>query len=160
MKTPTSNLLESLRAPTREEEAEHYRTGIEKNCLVCDRSLTITWTDYNGQGRCMTCGATYQVLGSHLREDYLEEIGLTKDAVAKRYSDMFSTVPLARAYWLEVGKALPFGTYLGGGPITDDEYESFYRWLDQNADLIKDQYQDDFNWDAIHAHVTGSEARS
>src|SRR5579885_1351653 len=96
--------------PTEAEIIEHYKIGVGRKCLVCDdEELTGTWTDYNGQIRCWNCGMTYQILGSHLKEEWLKKHDLTKDDIAERYCDEFSLVPLCRDYWQEVHKRVPFG---------------------------------------------------
>lgn len=135
--------------PSREELVAHYKNGIGKNCLVCDDELAIRWTDYNGQGKCLTCGMTYQVLGSHLSETHLAECGITKADVAKQYCDEFELVPLVRAYWTDKKKPLPLGSYFGHAPWTKEEVESFYGWLRDNAPTWREQYEDLFTWDRI-----------
>lgn len=113
----------------RDEYIAHLKQGVGKHCLVCDQELWGSWTDYNGQIRCRTCGTTYQILGSHLTQEHLDEIGLKKEEVAQRYCDCFDLVPLLRAYWAQTHRQIPFGAYLGRSPISDEDHNAFSRWL-------------------------------
>jgi hypothetical protein len=136
---------------TKEQVRQHYIDGIKGdcNCLVCDDRLAILWTDYHGQGRCVTCGTTYQVLGSHLEDSYLQKIGLAKDQVAKQYCDCFYVVPLLREYWQATGRKIPFGSYLGENPIPESDYKAFSQYLKTHAERLRDEYPEDFAWDRI-----------
>jgi hypothetical protein len=132
---------------SKEEHRAHLTEGMGNTCLVCDNELHGSWTDYNGQIRCWSCGTTYQILGSHFSAEFLEELGLSKEQVAKSYCDCFTLVPILRRYWEEKATPIPFGTYLGDGPITQEQIDSFYVWLDAHADEFRDF--DDFDWDAL-----------
>jgi hypothetical protein len=39
----------------------HKEDTVSGVCLVCDKGLSLTWTDTHGAAQCMTCGAPYQV---------------------------------------------------------------------------------------------------
>ena len=132
---------------TRQDQIDHYRTGIGESCLVCDDPrMCGEWTDMNGEIRCCTCGTTYQILGCKLREEFLKELGLQPTDVAKRYCNLFSIVPILRDYWKDRQRKVPFGTWLGGSPIPMEEKLSFYRWLAERADVYEPDFPDDFNW--------------
>lgn len=137
--------------PTKEEHAAHLRAGTGETCLVCDEKLAGEWTDYNGQIRCSTCGTTYQILGSHLTDEFLSEHGLAKEDVAKSYCDCFTEVPLLRAYWQKKQTPIPFGQYFGGSPIPADQYAAFREWLKANAGRLRPEYEDSFNWERVMA---------
>jgi len=76
----------NIQPHTEEQFIEHVQQGTEV-CLVCGNELKGTWTDYNGQIRCQTCGVTYQILGCHLRQEILDHYGLTKEDIAQQYCD-------------------------------------------------------------------------
>ena len=134
---------------TQEELIAHYTSGVTA-CLVCGADpLHGNWTDYNGQIRCYTCGVTYQILGSHLKDEYLEELGLAKEDVAQQYCDCLMTVPLLKDYWNETGNRIPYGTYLGRSPISASDYENFSKWLKENAETYREEYKENFYWDRI-----------
>lgn len=130
--------------------ADYYRAGCGNTCHVCEDTLYGGWTDYNGQIRCWICGTTYQVLGSHLTEEFLTQIGLKKEEVAKRYCDCITAVPLLKEYWQDKKIKIPFGSYfLSDGGITREERDSFVRYLKQNASKWRPLLPDDFDWDGI-----------
>jgi hypothetical protein len=134
---------------TIEEHKAHLLAGVGENCLVCECHLYGSWTDYNGQIRCHTCGTTYQVLGSHHNAEFLERLGITKGQVAKIHCDCFTCVPMLRDYWQETSRPIPFGSFLGGSPIPEEQYKEFYSWLAAHADKYEADYADEFNWDAV-----------
>jgi hypothetical protein len=139
----------TIEAPTTQEFVAHLKTGATA-CLVCDAEPIVGgWTDYNGQIRCHACGMTYQILGSHLTEEFMREHGLEKADVAERYCDAFTEWPLCRLYWQQMGKQIPFGTYLGQSPISVDAHETFYRWIWENRSEIKPAYSESFRWDVL-----------
>ena len=35
--------------------------GGEMKCVICDDSLSVTWTDTHGVGQCLRCGAPYRL---------------------------------------------------------------------------------------------------
>lgn len=137
---------------TDHELAQHYRQGVGDTCLVCDQRLFCQLTDYHGEGRCQNCGTTYDLMGCKITDESLTRLGLKKEEVAHRTCSLVEIVPLLRAYWREVGKMVPFGCYLMNTPITKEERDSFYQWLNTNADEWRPQYPDEFNWDGIAAH--------
>jgi len=133
----------------KEKIKEHYMRGTE-SCLVCDdKPLSGSWTDYNGQIKCHNCGTTYQILGCHLSESYLNEIGLKTADIAKKYCDCIALVPLLRDYWRETHNKIPLGTYISRNPIVKGEYESFLYWLKTNASKYEQEYKDELNWKTI-----------
>ena len=140
-----------MKRPTEEEILEHYKTGIGENCLVCEKRLVGQWTDYNGQIKCLNCGMTYQILGGHLRDDFLAEHGLTNDDVARRYCDAFVLVPLYKAYWDETHNLIPEGIYLTRDrcPVRPEDFRNFYLWMLDHEDMVRPKYEDVFNFDAI-----------
>lgn len=139
----------TIERPTIEQYVEHLKQGVSA-CLVCGiYPVTGGWTDYNGQIRCSTCGMTYQILGSHLKDEFLAEHHLTKEEIAQRYCDAFMEWPLCRAYWENTGRPIPFGTYFGSSPISTDDREAFYRWIWNHRAELKPQYEDAFKWNVI-----------
>lgn len=143
---------EIVEKPSMEEILQHYRTGLSEDaqCFVCGRELTGPFTDFNGQIRCIECGTTYQILGSHLKDDFLKEHNLSKEQIAQRYCDCFEYVPLLKLYWQEAKKRIPFGTFISNNPYTQDETDAFYSWVARNADRFEKSY-DGFNWDMLKA---------
>jgi len=135
--------------PTELEILKHYKNGVGKNCLVCDEELKGYWTDYNGQIKCRTCGMTYQILGCHLKDEYLKKNNITSDDIAERYCDNFDLLPIYRDYYQENKKILPIGFYMGKPPWSEEDDEHFYKWLAQNADKYRVEYKDYFYWDTI-----------
>lgn len=134
--------------PTLEQIIQHYKTGLQGEdpiCLTCDRVISGPFTDFNGQIRCKECGTTYQWQGCHLRPEFLAKNNFQANEVAQHYCDMFEYIPLARLYWQEVHKRMPFGTYLQNSPITQDELDSFYGWLVKGAERFESAYEG-FNW--------------
>ncbi len=141
---------------TIEQELEHLKQGVQDDiCLVCNETLLGSWTDYNGQIRCATCGTTYQILGSHLKEEFLAEHGLKSEDIARRYCDVYREVPMLRDYWQVTHRQIPYGTYLGDGPIRQEDYESFYRWLWENREAYQSDYADAFKWDVLKRKYGG-----
>lgn len=128
---------------------DHLLEGHSGPCLVCNDEdmIYLGWTDYNGQTRCGTCGCTYQILGCHIKEETLKEMGITKEQVAERYCDCFDMVEVLRAFWEECCTRVPLGTYLGKSPDRPEDKEQFYLWLASNRERF--QHVDSFNWDAI-----------
>lgn len=149
---------------------EHLIVGLqpESLCLVCERQISGSWTDYNGQIRCAQCGMTYQILGAHLAEDFLQKLGLTKAEVARRYCDELDMVELARAYRSETNAAnrLPFGTYLGRpegwNAPTREDYVAFNTWMESNHERLRAAFPDaPIDWmRVLDAKARRAEARS
>lgn len=142
---------------TSEDHKAHLLAGTD-TCLVCESRLFGSWTDYNGQIRCSTCGTTHQILGSHHKDEFLAKLGIEKGQVARSYCDCFDLVPMLRDYWQQTSRPIPFGTYLGNSPIPESQYEEFYSWLAEHADFYQTQFPDDFNWDAVRKSAAQSTA--
>lgn len=148
--------MNNIQPYTDTEFKEHLLSGgldNGANCLVCDKELHGHWTDYNGQIQCWVCGATYQISGSHLTEEGLIEMGITKEQVPARYADGHPFVPLWRVYWDETHSKLPFGWYMDGYPDRS-EYDAFYRWVYRNIDRL-DGYRGIFDFELIKEHFGG-----
>lgn len=142
-----------MKRPTEEEIVEHYKTGIGEDCLVCEKRLVGRWTDYNGQIKCLNCGMTYQILGSHLKDSFLKENGLTEKDIARRYCDIFYMVPLYKAYWNETHNHIPEGMFLMNdrSPVTREDYRRFYKWMVDNEETVRPLYSDFFDFDGAKA---------
>ena len=140
--------------PTGQDYIEHLKAGTD-TCLVCGDALSGGWTDYNGQIRCWKCGTTYQVLGSHHKEEWLAEVGLKKEDVAAKYCDCFNVIPILKAYWEDTGNKIPFGTYMGAphgtGAPTRKEHDLFCTWMKNHASEYEVEYVDNFKWELIKA---------
>jgi hypothetical protein len=137
--------------PTLQQIAEHYRNGVGETCLVCEHPLHGSYTDYNGQIRCWTCGTTYQINGDHLQQTWKDDLGLKTGEVANRYCDCFAVLPLLRDYWHETHRKIPFGCYLTTNKIPPEDYDAFSDWLTANADKYAVDYASDFHWDKLQA---------
>ena len=127
---------------------EHLKVGLgnSPHCLVCDTKLSGSWTDYNGQMRCGTCGASYQVMGNHMEKNFLERHNLTEDDIAEQYCDCFHDIPVYRRYWQETHARVPAGWYFGPRP---DDIKPFYQWMARNAETLRPQTEEYYDWDAI-----------
>lgn len=142
-----------MKRPTHEEIIEHYKTGIDKNCLICERQLVGRWTDYNGQIKCSHCGMTYQILGSHLKDEFLAENGLTEKDISQRHCDIFYLAPLYKAYWDQTHNHIPEGLFIGRdrNPMNPEDFLRFYKWMVDNEETIKPLYGDFFDFDGAKA---------
>lgn len=138
---------------TESQLVEHLKQGItDGKCLVCKEQLFGNWTDYNGQIRCFHCGTTYQILGCHLREEFLKKHGLTKEQIAEKYCDCYTVVPLLCDYWAETKDRIPFGTFISDrNNPSKEEYKAFWSWMKMNAERYEAAYKDEFRWDSIKA---------
>ncbi|MCK9569448.1 hypothetical protein M0R72_10960 [Candidatus Pacearchaeota archaeon] len=133
---------------TRAEIKEHLTKGTDV-CMVCGRKLLGEWTDYNGQIRCVDCGATHQVLGCHLTREYLQEFDLEKKDIARTYFDQPESLEIQRDYWKETSKRLPFGWFMETPPNLRKYHNDFIAWLLPRANEYKKQYPDAFDWEAV-----------
>lgn len=147
---------EIIGRPTVEEVIAHYKAGLAENaqCFTCGRELTGPLTDMSGQIRCIDCGTTYQVMGCHLKDEFLQKHGIDRATIAQRYCDCFDYIPLLKIYWHDVHKRIPFGTFIGTSPYTQEETDSFYGWLAQNWERFEKVY-DTFNWDMLKQQYLG-----
>lgn len=141
--------------PTNEEKIQHYREGVGENCLICGAEFGGTYTDSSHQIRCWQCGAPYQVGGGRFEEEWLEKQGLKKEDIAQHFLDFYILLPIFRDYWLQTEKRIPMGIYLGNPDYTQEEFESFYRWLHENKDKYYEEYQFDLQWARIEGVATG-----
>jgi hypothetical protein len=141
-------------APYTDEQFKLHVTGqfmtVIDTCLVCDQPLRVTWTDRNGEARCLSCGMTYDILGCRLSEKTLSRHELEASEIAKRYAIQIALVPLYRVYWSEMQRRLPMGSYMSDRDrYSQKDYDSFYRWLATNAARFRPAFEDFWNWDAI-----------
>lgn len=137
---------------TEEQFIEHVQQGTDV-CLVCGNELKGTWTDYNGQIRCSTCGVTYQILGCHLRQELLDSYGLTKEDIAQQYCDCFRGIPLYKVIYENTGKKLPLGMFVSDRNAPSDfERHTYLMWLRDHKDLVEENYPGEFVWDTIEAY--------
>lgn len=138
-----------MNRPTDKDYIKHLKKGIGAKCLVCGEEFMGTWTDYNGEAKCYRCGMPYQILGSHLKEEFLTEHGMKNEDVAKKYCPDFHIIPMMKDYWNETHNRIPLGTYLGHSPIPESEYIAFKNWLSQNKEKYQEAYAEDFRWEAL-----------
>lgn len=137
--------------PTKEQVAEHLRTGLTGGCMICGgETLSGGWTDLNGEFRCAGCGMVYQIISCKLSDEYLNTLGLTENDVAKRHCPDFEMLPIYTAYRKETRNKLPLGTWLGGDEeYTREERHLFGHWLYLNQARLRPAYEDCYNWDVI-----------
>lgn len=133
---------------------EHLKSGgfpTNGACLACDaQPMRGAWTDYNGQLYCMQCGCTYQILGSHLREEWLTENGMTAADVPRQYCDCFDDIGVIRLHWEERQSMARVGMWMGGGP----ECKGWGEWLESNAERLKELFPESgWDWDRIIERV-------
>lgn len=146
--------MEPIKKKTEAEVVDHYKVGIKDLCLVCDSKLMGSWTDYNGQIYCSVCGMTYQIMGSHLREEFLSKHGLKKEDIAREYCDGFELVDLHKAYWKETGNPLPLGTYISDRRhYTQEDYDKWIAWIWGERARIQPEFAEYFNWEAIEGRM-------
>jgi len=137
-------------ATTEQSFVDHILVGHDGPCLVCSGPRSYrAWTDVNGQCYCLACGCTYQILGCHFRQEFLDKHGIMKERVAREYCDCFEGLEVFRAYWSEVGKMMPLGSFIGRSPYLGDQRQSWGRWLAENRERFRDNEY--FNWDSIIA---------
>jgi hypothetical protein len=143
--------------PTPDEHREHLLVGMTV-CLVCGSDSLGQMTDYHGQSKCANCGTTLQQMGSHFEDEFLVELGITKDQVARKYCDCFDVVPILRDYWRETSRKIPFGCYLTESPIPKGDYEFFSDWLAANKYRYAVEYPEMFDLNVLsnHTHVVSA----
>ena len=105
---------------------------IDGPCCVCDRGLSIKWSDYHGEGVCVFCGTPYQVY--HYNDSGRIQGALPMFALR---SDMYN--PLVE-YWNETSEYMGLGMYFGRHPHRE-QVEKFYDWLDKSewSGLLRDK---------------------
>ena len=150
----------SARRKTHEEITEHLTGVKEDKCLICGKSpFTGSWTDWNGQARCLTCGATYQLINCKLNAESLAEDGLRPEDIIIPYCDCYGIIELLQAYWTETSMRVPLGTFISGSrqdDRTDLECDTFNKWLYDNRKKYKEMFIDDFKWDMLEQHFEGT----
>lgn len=90
-------------------------------CVACGYALRVTWTDYHGEGVCLTCGTPYQII-QYDTDDLPIRGALPLFALR---SDM---IPAMQEYWHTEERDMGLGTYLMYHPRVMD-VEAFYDWL-------------------------------
>jgi hypothetical protein len=91
-------------------------------CLVCGKELACRWTDYHGEGVCLTCGTPYQLIHydeNNKRIERSPQINIKKEYIAK-----------LQQYWEETKKTMSLGIYLGRNPEPEN-YNAVIEWLDR-----------------------------
>lgn len=58
-------------------------------------------------------------------------------------------VPLLKDYWNETKARIPLDIHLLNSPILKEEDERFMRWLKDNNEKYRKDYEEEFDWDEI-----------
>ena len=100
---------------------EHVKK--QHNCIVCGSELAanVRWSDYHGEGICMTCGTPYQLL--HYENDKRVE----KPPIINIKPEY---IPKLQKYWNETHRPMSLGTYMGRNPEPENQ-KAFYEWFDK-----------------------------
>ena len=98
----------------------------QDRCLICGKQLVCRWTDYSGEGVCISCGCPYQLKwGSdeQKKEGNYPYIGLRDE-----------WIPILKEYWEETHQF----TFLGMSFEERTGQAEFNKWLkEKHPELIK-----------------------
>lgn len=98
-------------------------------CAVCDKELSLSWTDTHGVAQCRACGVPYRVYhyeGSRRVEKPIELMVLEEWR------------PLIKRYHAETSHRVPSGCSFPGGQevATRTDMEAWKRWLDAHKEEL------------------------
>lgn len=138
-----------IEKPSLEALVEHLKTGCE-GCLVCGSGrISGTWTDFNGEIKCSTCGMCYQIISSKFSNEWLEEHNLKKEEIKVPHCPDFEFVPVNKAYFEQTGRKIPVGSYFGERPFTNEDVCHFCAWVLDNKEELSAECRALYNWDSI-----------
>lgn len=107
-------------------EANRELKGNE-TCIICRNPLRCRWTDYSGEGVCLTCGTAYQL-----------KWGSTEQKKEGKYpycNIKESFIPILKQYWKEKRTFVFTGTSLTETTGIDE----FSKWMDENHPEMKEE---------------------
>lgn len=104
---------------------QHVPSGAK--CQICGEDLRCRWSDYHGEGVCMTCGAPYQLIN-----------GSEEQKAEGKYpyiNFLPQFIPAFKEHW-EATHQFVFGGY---SFKEDTGAKEFHEWLEKNyPNLVKE----------------------
>jgi len=95
-------------------------------CIVCGNKLQCRWTDYNGEGVCLTCGTPYQLING--TDEQIKNNNYPYCNLRNEW------IPIVKEYFEETKKF----TFLGTSFSETTGSQAFAEWVKKNyPEMIK-----------------------